>query len=311
MSAWSRASAFLRRHKKNEVEAVEAAGLTIAWRVLARTTGVFAAGVASAAVLAPQMIDLSNNNGSRAASAISARGVVAVEAKATEGLSFRDPTYATFRAAAARAHRAFGGYFFIHPDTSGKAQADYFLAYAQPKPGDIEPVIDSETGSPASAAAATYAALRELQARGYDPILYASTSYLATLVATDRRIAAFRAWDAEYGPVLHHVPGVTDVAWQFTDRATANGFSLDGSHLLVRSIDQLTIPKPAPKQTPAQKRAAALRAETGYWPWLAWYIGEQAWKPYGPRNATVRPHVAPRVPASWWRREREFLAART
>lgn len=236
---------FLKRHRKAEeriggIVALEAA------KTVAKRAGIFGAGVAMAAVIGPNMVDLSNNNGAGAARAIAAPGVQAVEAKATEGLGFRDGDYPVFRAEAARRHRPFGGYLFLHPDLSGAAQADFFLAYAKPRPGDLEPVVDSETGSPSSAARATYAALAELQRHGFRPILYASSYYVGVLVATDRRIAAFPVWDAEYGPTLHTVAGVRYVAWQFTDRANVGGFSLDGSHLLVRSVTSLEIPKPRP-----------------------------------------------------------------
>lgn len=238
-------------HKRGEEEAavvVDAAWL--AWR-LAGALGL-GASVASAAVLAPGLIDLSNNNGSRAAVAISAPGVQAVEAKATEGLAFRDRAYPTFRRTAARAHRPFGGYMFIHPGESGAAQARYFLAYAKPKPGDIQPVVDSETGSPAAAAHATYAALHELELHGYRPLLYASSYYLKVLVETEPRLKRFRAWQAEYGPTLHTVAGMTTVAWQFTDRARAAGVSLDGSHLLVRNVRTIEF-KPAPLKPERRK----------------------------------------------------------
>src|SRR5581483_1839653 len=259
--------AFLRRHKKAEEELAIGVGISVGRSAVLR---LFAAGVAAAAVAVPTMIDLSNNNGPGAASAISAPGVKAVEAKGTEGVAFRDPDYPVFRAAAARAHKPFGGYLFLHPDEGGAAQADYFLAWARPKPGDLQPVVDSETGSPEGAAAQTLNALNELKARGYRPILYASSSYVAGLVAARPAIKAFRVWYAEYGPTLHRVAGTTAVAWQYTDAAGVKGLRVDGSRLLV-GVAALTIPKPASQQVqhpaprpgpkPAQKpvKAAAKR----------------------------------------------------
>jgi len=247
MKALRWAGRWLRTHKRGEEEAALVVDVTwIALRI--GLASVLGAGVASAAVLGPGLIDLSNNNGFRAAAAIAAPGVTAVEAKATEGLAFRDHVYPTFRAAAARHHHAFGGYLFLHPYESGAAQADYFLAYAKPRPGDIQPVVDSETGSPAAAARATYAALRELERRGYQPLLYASSSYLGELMRTDPRLKRFRVWQAEYGPRLHLVAGVRVVAWQFTDRARVDGFSIDGSHLLVRSVRTIEWKPAKPKR---------------------------------------------------------------
>ena len=314
MKTLRRVGLLLRRHKRGEEEA--AFVVNVGWLGV-RLAGAIGLGasLASAAILAPGMVDLSNNNGTGAAVAIAAPGVRVVEAKATEGVKFRDGLYGTFRTTAAARHRAFGGYLFLHPTEGGAAQADYFLAYAHPRRGDIQPVVDSETGPPAAAAAATYAALRELVRRGFEPLLYASSSYVAGLVAADARLKQFRVWQAEYGPTLHLVPGVRVVAWQFTDRAHVGGIAVDGSHLLVRNVAVIEW-KPKPR-TPAQKKRAAkaavevkLRARTGYWSWLPWYLGEGAWKRYGTHAATVRPSVSRHVPAAWWRRERVFVRAR-
>ncbi len=56
-------------------------------------------------------------------------------------------------------------------------------------------------------------------------------------------------------------------------------------------------PKPVVEPTPAQQ----LRSRTGYWSWLAWRLGQQAWKGYGHANPTVRPHVPRAIPDAWWR----------
>lgn len=55
-----------------------------------------------------------------------------------------------------------------------------------------------------------------------------------------------------------------------------------------------------------------LRAMTGYWAWLAWYLGEgkTTFKPFGPRNPTVRPDVPTKISAVWWADEKQFLANR-
>lgn len=254
MKALRWAGHWLRAHKRGEEAIAEAvaveAGVAIWKRVTA--AAVASAAITATATLAPGLIDLSNNNGGRAAVAIATPGVRVVEAKATEGVHFRDGLYLAFRAAAAKHHRAFGGYLFLHPDLGGAAQADYFLAYAKPKPGDVEPVVDSENGSPTAAAPATYAALHELERHGYRPLLYASSSYLAGLVRADPRLKRFRVWQAEYGPQLHLVAGVHVIAWQFTDRARVAGFAIDGSHLLVRNVRTIEYrPKPLkPRRKP-------------------------------------------------------------
>ena len=200
----------------------------------------------------PRLVDLSNNNGLVAGRAIiQAPGVAAVYAKATEGLTFKDGLYPKFRQTAKAHERVFGGYLFLHPDQDGAAQAEAFLAYAKPKPGDLEPVVDSETGYPGSRAAQTTSeALDRLEKAGYRPILYGSTSYLTGLLRAVPELRRFRVWQAEYGSVLHRIPGLNAVAWQFTDRdiVCKGRLRVDGSRILARDLAALVITKPARKQ---------------------------------------------------------------
>lgn len=303
MKALSMIGGFLRRHKKAEEKLAEGAAASLGLALLKR---VLAAGVAAAAIAAPAMIDLSNNNGAGAASAISAPGVHAVEAKATEGLGFRDGLYPTFRAAASRAHKPFGGYLFLHPSASGKAQADYFIAYARPKAGDLQPVVDDELGSPCASASSTLAALHELVAHGYSPVLYTSAYWLGQLARCAPALKAFPVWEAEYGPVLTRVSGFHVIAWQYTDNSGVKGLRIDGSRLLV-PVSSLVIgsqPAPKPKPSPAKvlaARKAKLRAEHGgFWAWYAWREARGSWKGLAPHEHDARPAVKHRIPRRWW-----------
>lgn len=58
-------------------------------------------------------------------------------AKATEGLTYHDPTFrANYNAMHAEGvHK--GAYHFFHPQLDGAAQAHFFLDFVQPSPGDI------------------------------------------------------------------------------------------------------------------------------------------------------------------------------
>lgn len=66
-------------------------------------------------------------------------------------------------------------------------------------------------------------------------------------------------------------------------------------------------PKPL---TAAQRAERELRARTGFYSWLAWYLHEGAWKKYAVHATVVRPHVPRTVPHGWWLRERRFVKAR-
>lgn len=305
MNRLSRVVGFFRRHKKGE-EAV-AIGVTI-WSVERVIAAVVGAGIASAAIVGANMIDLSNNNGAAAASAIAAPRVQLVEAKATEGLAFHDPDYPTFRTAARDHHKAFGGYLFLHPGESGKAQADYFLAYAKPHRGDVQPVVDSEIGSPCAAAPTTVAALQELVRKGFDPILYSNTYWLGQFAQCAPALKRYRMWEAEYGPTLTLIPGFHVVSWQFTDRAQVNGLAVDGSQLLVRSAASLEIghtKKPTPTQQKAKAlavRKAHLRTLAGYFSWFEWRTARSRWKRLTPAERDARPNVPHHIRHKWWLR---------
>jgi GH25 family lysozyme M1 (1,4-beta-N-acetylmuramidase) len=65
--------------------------------------------------------------------------------KATEGTGFRDSFYADDRAAARAVGLAVGAYHFARPKVGDAiVQADFFLAHAKPRPGDLVPCLDLE-----------------------------------------------------------------------------------------------------------------------------------------------------------------------
>ena len=74
------------------------------------------------------------------------RGLRWLYHKATEGTSLKDARYAQRRAEAAKAGLPFGAYHFARADRGDAVEeAKFFLAYAQPKPGDLRPALDLET----------------------------------------------------------------------------------------------------------------------------------------------------------------------
>lgn len=75
-------------------------------------------------------------------------GVKWVYHKSTEGTTYRDPNYTKRRAEAKRSGMPFGAYHFARPDADGKdakAEAQFFVKVANPKPGDLRPALDLET----------------------------------------------------------------------------------------------------------------------------------------------------------------------
>ena len=72
-------------------------------------------------------------------------GAVALIAKATQGTVYRDPTYSAHRAVAKAVGVPFGGYTYLMPNSAGN-EAQWFLDFAQPHRGDLQPVVDVGQG---------------------------------------------------------------------------------------------------------------------------------------------------------------------
>src|SRR3954471_18906381 len=123
-------------------------GVRIAVLVLAFLAFAGTAGAAEA----PKGIDVSHWQGQIGWLQVGAAGYDFAFAKATEGTTYTDPTYGTNRSGAGAAGMKFGAYHFARPAAgsdaaavaSGTAQADAFIAYAQPRRGDLLPVLDLE-----------------------------------------------------------------------------------------------------------------------------------------------------------------------
>lgn len=199
------------------------------------------------------VLDVSNNNPIDVRTARAA-GAVALIAKETEGTSFRDGTAARHRAVARQLGIPFGGYVFLHV-AHAEQQARNFLAYADLRPGDLQPIIDAEVTDArtiAQVAAAIDAAARVLERHGYRPILYVPIDLWHRIVAELPALKRLRIWEPQYpgrftlwAPSLARLRvrlrhGASVVLWQWTDRYQALGRHYDASRLLVR-LDSLRI----------------------------------------------------------------------
>lgn len=89
--------------------------------------------------------------------------------------------------------------------------------------------------------------------------------------------------------------GPDPLLWSDGHQGAPNNYRLsqDG-----RPYQLLRNPVEVVPETPKEK----LRAKTGYWSWLQWYLGEGAWRHYGKRAKDVRPDVPRWVPLGWWKR---------
>lgn len=199
-------------------------------------------------------IDISNNNGTLTAGDFRGVPVRMLIVKATEGLSFHDSLYTRNRVIAKALNVPFGAYHFIHADESGSAQADYFLKYAHLRVGDIQPFLDAEDtrlGIERLAMITTTAATH-LKARGYHPIVYASSSVWLQMIKYRPGLRQFPVWEAQYPgnysrwfPFLHRLRfrlrhGATVVLWQWTQSYSVGRHRFDASRIFV-PIPSITI----------------------------------------------------------------------
>jgi GH25 family lysozyme M1 (1,4-beta-N-acetylmuramidase) len=193
------------------------------------------------------VLDASNNR-PVSEQQLRASGAVALYAKATEGGTFEDRTLHEHRRAAERVGVPFGSYLFLHPNSPGN-EAALYLRYARPRRGDLAPAIDAEVldgGSFLAEAQRVHRCARELERHGFEPILYASSSFWLGMFAAYPALRRLRVWEADYpGRFTRWSPGLaarrirlrhgaTVVMWQWTDRYAVQGQGFDASVLTTR-----------------------------------------------------------------------------
>ena len=173
-----------------------------------------------------RIIDTSNHQGTVDWGAVLGSGVAGAILKATEGTSYRDPTFPAGWAALGARHAIRGAYCFGHPDQDPVAQADYFLSYVTPhglEPSDIL-VLDLEVGN-GNMDAFAWNFLVHVQAEtNIRPMFYSYGPFIRAHL-TDRRLAAFPLWLAAYqpSPPAAPAPWTSYVLWQHTDSAQIPG----------------------------------------------------------------------------------------
>lgn len=185
------------------------------------------------------VLDVSNNN-TIGTTLLRRSGAVGLYCKATQGTTFRDGTYSAHREVAKAVGVPFGGYLYLMPASTGN-EAQYFLDFALPRKGDLQPVVDAESGSPQPEAARALSCLQALTHAGYTPLLYGSASYLLAMLIDEPALAKFRMWEADYAPrrepLQHHA---SVVMWQFSETYRVLWRRFDASRLFV-PIDELRI----------------------------------------------------------------------
>lgn len=187
------------------------------------------------------VIDSSNAN-PITVSELKRSGAKALISKATEGSTFKDKDYAWQRNVAKQAGVPFGAYVFLQSKSPGN-EAKQFLEWARPRKGDIQPIIDAEdlTYGVAALARRANACAKALEANGYAPILYASSSVWLKMIRVVPELVRLKVWEAQYpGKFTRWSPwllrkriklhrGVHVAMWQWTDRFAVGTRHFDAS----------------------------------------------------------------------------------
>jgi len=219
---------------------------------------------APAGAQVPRGLDVSHYQGQIDWLSVAAAGYTFAYAKATEGTTYTDGTYPLNRTGANGVGIKVGAYHFARPSgtsdaaiaASGIAQADAFLAFAQPAAGDLLPVLDLEkTGglSPTGLTAWTQAWLDEVAVRlGARPVVYASPNFWKTALGDTPVFAAAgtRLWIAHWtAAALPILPGggwggLGWTFWQWTDCSHVPGIPhcVDGDRYNGSSLGAASVP---------------------------------------------------------------------
>jgi GH25 family lysozyme M1 (1,4-beta-N-acetylmuramidase) len=181
-------------------------------------------------------------------------------AKATESTGFTDVTYALNRSGTKALGIRLGAYHFARPGGSGDAaivasaiaQADHFVDVAQPRGGDLPPVLDLEANgglAPASLARWTQAWLDEVEVRtGVRPLIYASPSFWKTRLGDTTQFAEngnglwIAHWTKAAAPTVPAAGwnGRNWMFWQWTNCQTIPGI------VKCADADRANAPDPSP-----------------------------------------------------------------
>jgi lysozyme len=182
------------------------------------------------------VIDLSHHQATVDFGKINSAGIVGVIHKATEGLTFVDPMYATRQPLATQAGLLWGAYHFGTGD-DGSAQADFFLNTANPGAQTLI-VLDYEAnpeGDTMTLDQARDFINRVNQVTGRYPGLYSGQlikQQLAGVAPPDPVFANCFLWVAQYGeegPTQIPPTFPTWTLWQYTDGVNGEGpYEVDG-----------------------------------------------------------------------------------
>ena len=155
-------------------------------------------------------------------------GIVFAIAKATDGITYTDPEFATNWAGIKAAGLVRGAYHFFEPVDDATSQAQNFLSAVQLAPGDLPPVLDVEirpstvSTSQLWSGVATWLQVVE-QHTGRTPMIYTSPTFWDSN-SPDLALTKYPLWLADYASQPKLPNGWTTWhLWQFSQSGSVSG----------------------------------------------------------------------------------------
>ena len=167
-----------------------------------------------------RIIDISHHENPIDFEKVAGDGIIAIIAKATEGVTWVDPAYAKFKRAAAKYDFLWGSYHF-GTGADATAQVEHYLATARPNKNELF-CLDFEenpSGTSMTLNQARNFVTRFEEQTGRYPLLYGG-GWLKTQLngKEDKVLSQCLLWISQYGPKPILPPGWKKYAlWQYTD----------------------------------------------------------------------------------------------
>lgn len=190
---------------------------------------------AGQAVIEPNLpvngIDISSHNGKIDFEAVRADSIDFVIIKATEGSTFKDPSFQSNHANAVKAGLKVGAYHFFRFETNGQMQALNFIKAVRGRHLDLPLIIDiEEWGNPEPCPTAEIMGrLNEmidyLESQGYPVMIYTNLDGYERFV--ENRLERIPLWLCSFSnpPLPHNNNRVT--LWQYSHSGSVDGVNGD------------------------------------------------------------------------------------
>ena len=174
-------------------------------------------------------IDVSHYQGNIDWVTVKSTGVLFAYAKATDGLTYTDPKFASNQTGATAQGLAFGAYHFYEPQDDPIAQAKHFLSVAKVGKGWLPAVLDLErspgSNDPTSLADGAEQWLQYVEGNtGCKPMVYASPTFYNQYLGA--AFSKYPLWLAEYANSAKLPTGVSAwQIWQHSQKGRVDGVS--------------------------------------------------------------------------------------